>query len=84
MKALGVKAWGIIVAAFGFLLMLLRLKNNKIEELEHSNEVHEEAKEIREGQTLDKQEVLNDEKSEIKKANEEDESMSDLDKLNSL
>jgi len=78
------KVYGFIVAAFTALLVVLRLKNNKIEDLEHDNKVHEKAKGIREAQVLDKQEVLEDEKTEIFKANQEADSMSDFDKLNSL
>ena len=73
-----------IAIAFGFLLLLLKLKDNKIERLEDQNEAHEIKDDIEQSQKAHKDKVLKDEKPTIEKAVEKADSLSDVDFLNGL
>lgn len=59
------KITGALGAIIGFLLILLKFKNDKIEKLDHENKVNEKVKEIRKEQDEIKEEIINDEEKRI-------------------
>jgi hypothetical protein len=69
LKTLKLKIFAISAAAFAFLLIILKLKNRKIDELKEENSMQKKKIEI--------EETIN--KAEIKAEKEEDENISKVD-----
>jgi L-rhamnose mutarotase len=69
LKTLKLKIYAIFLAAFGFLLLVLKIKNNKINELKEENAMQKKKAEIEE--TIDQ--------AETKAEEDEDEIISKID-----
>lgn len=74
-----------ILASIGSaLLIILKLKNNKIDALEHENRLHQAKDDIQQTQEHDKTEVLQNEQNNVNQRVKNSRTKSKRDRLNSL